>query len=61
MHHHMKMMWVCGAAAVAAVAVAAVVPGIGLAALVFVLPCALMMLAMAWMMLRMARQGRHRR
>ena len=56
MRNHMKMMWVCvGLMAAVIVGIAA---GLEVAVgALFVLPCLVMMGAMAWMMVRMARHG----
>ena len=57
MRNHMKMMWICmGIAVVVAVGVVTAGLDVGFGVLL-VLPCLLMMGAMAWMMLRMARHG----
>jgi choline-glycine betaine transporter len=50
MQHSMKMMWGCVAAIVIVAILAAT--GSGAAYLLFALPCALMMGAMLWMMMR---------
>jgi mannose/fructose/N-acetylgalactosamine-specific phosphotransferase system component IID len=50
MRHSMKMMWVC-VAVIAFVAILATT-GSGAGYLLFALPCALMMGAMMWMMMR---------
>ena len=56
MRSHMKMMWVC--VALMAVVIVGVAAGLDVAVgALFVLPCLLMMGAMAWMMVRMARHG----
>ena len=56
MRDHLKMMWVC--VAVMAVVIVGVAAGLDIAVgALFVLPCLLMMGAMAWMMVRMARHG----
>ena len=57
MRNHMKMMWMCVVVAVivaVGVAVAGLDVGFGV---LLVLPCVVMMGAMAWMMVRMARHG----
>lgn len=57
MRDHLKMMWMC-VAIVAVAAAGAVAAGFDVAyAVLFGLPCLLMMGAMAWMMVRMARSG----
>ena len=57
MRNHLNMMWICVAVAViVVVGVAAARLDVGYGVL-FVLPCLLMMGAMGWMMLRMARHG----
>jgi len=50
MGHSMKMMWGCVAIAIALVALS--VAGANLAYAAFLIPCALMMGAMLWMMMR---------
>lgn len=57
MKHSMKMMWVC----VVAIGVVAILAATGSGAgyLLFALPCALMMGAMVWMMMR-GGMGGHR-
>jgi len=50
MKHSMKMMWVC-VAVIGVVAILATT-GSGAGFLLFVVPCALMMGAMMWMMMR---------
>jgi len=50
MKHSMKMMWIC-VAAIGLVAILAAT-GSGAGYLLFALPCALMMGAMMWMMMR---------
>jgi len=57
MRTHMTMMWMCVVIAVVVVvgvAVAGLDVGLGV---LLVLPCVVMMGAMAWMMVRMARHG----
>ena len=57
MRHHPKMMWICAGAVAVGIAVAAVA-GLNVAfAALIALPCLVMMGAMAWMMVRMARHG----
>jgi hypothetical protein len=56
MKHSMKMMWGC----VAVIAILAVT-GSGAGYLLFALPCALMMGAMMWMMMRGGMGGGSRR
>jgi hypothetical protein len=50
MQHSMKMMWPCVAVILVVAVIAATGSGIGF--LLFALPCALMMGAMMWMMMR---------
>lgn len=57
MQHSMKMMWIC-VAAIGVVAILAAT-GSGVGVLLFALPCALMMGAMMWMMMRGGMGGRH--
>ena len=57
MKHSMKMMWGC-VAAIVLVAILAVT-GSGAGYLLFALPCALMMGAMVWMMMRGMGGGSH--
>jgi choline-glycine betaine transporter len=47
--HSMKMMWAC--VAFAALAVILLVGGVGSGALLFLIPCMLMMGMMVWMMM----------
>ena len=57
MRNHMKVMWMCVVVAVVVVvAVAAAGLDVGYGVL-FALPCLVMMGAMGWMMVRMARHG----
>lgn len=57
MRNHLKMMWICVAVAVVVVVGVAAGLDVGFGALLFALPCVVMMGAMAWMMVRMARHG----